>query len=239
MRTLLLLAAVIPPVFLMYKIYKIDRVEREPIGLILKLFLFGMLITLPAGYIERFFEGIIGTVLPEKSFAYRFISNFFIVAWAEEGLKHFALKRGSWRHTAFDYRFDAIVYSVAVTLGFAAFENIGYVFSYGFGNALGRALTAIPAHCIFGIFMGYYYGMAKYYAVRKAWRRESFYQFLSLFIPLLMHGFYDFAATSTGNSLSMIFFTYIIVMDIIAYVMVLRISKNDTRLREHDINHLS
>ena len=67
----------------------------------------------------------------------------------------------------------------------------------------------------------------------------SFYQFLSLFIPLLMHGFYDFAATSTGNSLSMIFFTYIIVMDIIAYVMVLRISKNDTRLREHDINHLS
>ena len=48
MRTLLLLAAVIPPVFLMYKIYKIDRVEREPIGLILKLFLFGMLITLPA-----------------------------------------------------------------------------------------------------------------------------------------------------------------------------------------------
>ena len=141
MRTLLLLAAVIPPVFLMYKIYKIDRVEREPIGLILKLFLFGMLITLPAGYIERFFEGIIGTVLSEKSFAYRFISNFFIVAWAEEGLKHFALKRGSWRHTAFDYRFDAIVYSVAVTLGFAAFENIGYVFSYGFGNALGNSGT--------------------------------------------------------------------------------------------------
>lgn len=238
MRTLLLLAAVIPPIFLMYKIYKIDKVEKEPLGLILKLFLFGVLITIPAGYIESFFEGIIGIVLAEKSFVYRLILNFLIVAWTEEGLKHFALKRGSWRNISFDYRFDAIVYSVAVTLGFAAYENIGYVFSYGFSNAVGRALTAVPAHCIFGIFMGYYYGMAKYYAVRKAWRRESFYQFLSLFIPVIMHGFYDFAAGSTGNQLTAIFFVYIIVMDVIAYIMVLRLSKHDTRLRQYDVNHL-
>ncbi|MDY2959228.1 MAG: PrsW family glutamic-type intramembrane protease [Hornefia sp.] len=236
MRTLLLLAAVIPPLFLMRKIYRIDKVEREPLGLVAKLFFFGILITIPAGYIESFLERLLGVIASEKSLMYRLVSNFLIVAWAEEGLKHFALKRGSWRNTAFDYRFDAIVYSVAVALGFAAFENIGYVFSYGLANALGRAVTAVPAHCICGIFMGYYYGTAKYFAVRKGWKRESFYQFLSLFIPILIHGFYDFAATSGSNGTSAVFLMYIIAMDVVAYITVLRMSKNDMRLRRYDTN---
>ena len=35
--TILLLAALLPPLFLMIKIYKLDKVEKEPGGLIVKL----------------------------------------------------------------------------------------------------------------------------------------------------------------------------------------------------------
>ena len=117
-------------------------------------------------------------------------------------------------------------------MGFAAFENIGYVFSYGFYNALGRAVTAVPSHCVFGIFMGYYYGVAKYCAVRKSWRKESIYQFLSLLVPLLMHGTYDFTAASAGSGLSAMFLIYIVVIDVVALVMVGRMSRNDSQIRE-------
>lgn len=232
MRTLLLLLALLPPIFLMYRVYKADKVEKEPVSLVLKLFLLGAVVTVFAGLIENFAGKLIRIILSEKSFAYRIIFNFVVVAWSEEGLKHTVLKRISWRRPEFNYRFDAIVYAVAVSLGFAAFENIGYVFSYGFYNALGRAVTAVPSHCVFGIFMGYYYGVAKYCAVRKSWRKESIYQFLSLLVPLLMHGTYDFTAASAGSGLSAMFLIYIVVIDVVALVMVGRMSRNDSQIRE-------
>jgi RsiW-degrading membrane proteinase PrsW (M82 family) len=49
-----------------------------------------------------------------------------------------------------------------VSMGFAAFENILYVFQGGFKVALLRAFTAIPAHATFGVIMGYYMGKSKF-----------------------------------------------------------------------------
>lgn len=46
-------------------------------------------------------------------------------------MKLFFLYRRSWRDDNFNYKFDGVVYAVFVSLGFAAFENIMYVFSYG------------------------------------------------------------------------------------------------------------
>lgn len=51
--TMLLLAALLPPLFLMIKIYKLDKVEREPGGLIVKLLIFGVLTTVPAAFFGR------------------------------------------------------------------------------------------------------------------------------------------------------------------------------------------
>ena len=49
MRTLLLLLALLLPIFLMYRVYKADKVEKEPVGLVLKLFLLGAVVTVFAG----------------------------------------------------------------------------------------------------------------------------------------------------------------------------------------------
>ena len=79
MRTLFLLLALLPPIFLMYRVYKADKVEKEPVGLVLKLFLLGAVVTVFAGLIENFAGKLIRIILSEKSFAYRIIFNFVVM----------------------------------------------------------------------------------------------------------------------------------------------------------------
>ncbi|MDD5922202.1 MAG: PrsW family glutamic-type intramembrane protease [Eubacteriales bacterium] len=228
--SILFLAAVIPPILLLIYVYRQDKIEKEPPGMIAKLFFLGALSVIPAAIIEMIGEGILGSLLDPNSLAYNIFLYFVVVAVTEEGVKHFALRKGSWNSIEFNYRFDAVVYAASVTLGFAAAENLEYVFSYGLSTALVRALTSIPGHCIFGIYMGYYYGMSKYF---RDWGRTGLartYMFLSMLIPILLHGFYDFCATSKNSGMTAIFFIYIIALDIIAFFSVRRFSRNDERV---------
>ena len=87
--------------------------------------------------------------------------NPVVLAVAEEGTKFFFMYRRSWKHPAFNYKFDGIVYSVFTSLGFAAFENIIYVFNYGPAAILSRAVLSIPGHMNFAIVAGLFYGRAK------------------------------------------------------------------------------
>lgn len=146
--TILLLAALLPPLFLMIKIYKLDKVEKEPGGLIVKLLIFGVLTTIPAAFLEGFLISLVGGVISPKTTLFILVENFFCVGLVEEGVKYFALKKGSWNHPAFNYTFDGIVYAVAVSIGFAAAENVLYVMEYGMATAGVRAVTSIPGHCI-------------------------------------------------------------------------------------------
>lgn len=65
--TILLLAALLPPLFLMIKIYKLDKVEREPGSLIVKLLIFGVLTTIPAAFLEGFLISLVGGVISPKT----------------------------------------------------------------------------------------------------------------------------------------------------------------------------
>ena len=225
---LLLLAAVVPPIFLIVKTYQMDKIEPEPMGLIIKLFILGAVITIPAGIIESILEeSVLSSILSPKTILFQLISNFCIIALAEEGLKYLVLKKVTWKHPAFNYHFDAIVYSVTVSLGFAALENIMYVGTGGIQVALLRAVTAIPGHCIFSIFMGASYGTAKYYdSIGDAASSKKFRR-LAVFLPVLLHGFYDFTATVQSNAASLVFFIFVIVMDIVAYRKIRRLSQED------------
>ena len=82
------------------------------------------------------------------------ILTAIFVGLIEEGSKFFFLYRFTWKDKAFNYRFDGIVYAVFVSLGFAALENVFYVFNYGTGVALQRALLTIPGHMSFAVYMG-------------------------------------------------------------------------------------
>lgn len=229
--TLILLIGVLPCILLILYIYHLDKVEKEPLGLLIKLFFFGCLTTIGAALLETVGEGILNAIYPyPKSLTYNLIMYFIIVGISEEGLKHFALRKGTWYHPAFDYRFDAVVYAAVVSLGFAAAENVKYILGFGLSVAPIRAVTAIPLHCIVGVFMGHYYGQARFYDRRGRYAISSFYMFLSLFVPVLLHGFYDFCASGNSRSLSALFVLFVILLDIVALISVNRYAKNDKHI---------
>ena len=227
--SIIFIAGVLPALILLYFIYKQDRIEKEPFGLLAKLFIAGGLMTIPAGIAESVFIPIASRILAPTGSVTLFllVENFLIIALAEEGFKRLAMRGLTWRHPAFNFRFDGVVYGVASALGFAAFENVMYIFGYGLGVAPVRAVTAIPLHCIAGVFMGHYYGMAKYFLSRGMEAESRSNMRLSLLVPVLFHGFYDFAAMAGKGSVAAGFLLFIVVLDIIAISAVRRYSRND------------
>ena len=155
------LAAVLPAFFLLRYIYRKDTIEKEPGYLLWQLLLGGVLAALASIVLETLGSAILNNTVDQRDPKYYIIMAFLVVAAVEEGTKLFFLKRRSWRDPNFNYMFDGLVYSVFVSLGFAAFENIKYVFSYGLSVAVPRALLAIPGHMGFAVFMGIFYGRAK------------------------------------------------------------------------------
>ena len=56
----------------------------------------------------------------------------------------------------FDEWIDGVVYTICIGMGFALVENLIYAFDYDLITVVVRALTAVPAHAIFAIFMGFF-----------------------------------------------------------------------------------
>ena len=122
----LLAVAVIPGILIIVYVYTKDKVEKEPIGLIIKLLIFGALSCFVAGAAEGALAQL-WPQYPQGSLEYALINSFALAAFCEEIVKYLALKIGSWRSPSFNYRFDGVVYGTSAAVGFAVLENIGYV----------------------------------------------------------------------------------------------------------------
>lgn len=201
-------AALLPAVILMIYVYRLDRVEKEPGGLLLKLLFGGILAVLCSAVLEHFFvpntdaEGI---RVSEILFA------AFLVGLIEEGSKYFFLKLFSWKNKAFNYRFDGIVYAVFVSLGFAAVENLMYVFSEGtLSVAFSRAVLSIPGHMSFAVYMGIYYGRAKLKYDMGDKISSSALLLTGLLMAILFHFVYD-ATLMVGSEESMLIFVLVVI----------------------------
>ena len=154
MYRILFLAAVLPAIFLIRKVYKMDTVEKEPVGLLVSLVFLaiGSILIAMAG--EWLGGTVLSTFLMPDTVLYNLVYYFLVVGVSEELAKYLILRLRTWKAPAFNCRFDGVVYAVTVSLGFALWENIAYVMQYGFTTAVLRAVTAIPGHACFGVFMG-------------------------------------------------------------------------------------
>lgn len=230
--TIILAASLIPPMFLLWKVYEHDKIEKEPFGLLFTIFLFGMVSTLPAGFLETVGMVVLNRILPQSGDPrlFNLIFYFIVVGGAEELVKFLAMKIPTWKNPEFNYVFDGVVYGVTASLGFAALENVLYVLDSGLATAGIRAWTAIPLHCITGIFMGHYYGVAKAADMWGDRGARSSLQLKSLLIPILIHGAYDFIATDGSEILIIAFLVYIVILDILALKALKRYADQDVRL---------
>ena len=171
-------------------IYWKDTHEKEPVGVLVMCFIFGVLICFPAGFWNSGVFEIFGFDLDQEdnSMLISFFMAFFVVGLGEEMLKYLVVVLYAFRKPCFNEPFDGIVYAVMVSLGFAAFENIFYVMEGGLSVAVLRMFTAVPMHAAFAVIMGYYIGLSKYY--RGAARTEK--SLKGLVYAVLLHGLYDF-----------------------------------------------
>ena len=112
---------------------------------------------------------------------------FFKVGLVEELSKFIFIRFVLYRNRNFNEPFDGIVYAVMVGMGFATFENFLYVFQYGVATGVLRMFTAVPAHAMFAVLMGYFLGKAKFIH-----HREMFYSVVALLVATLFHGAYDY-----------------------------------------------
>ncbi len=219
----------IPTAVLIVYLFCLDSIEKEPIGLLLKLFFVeGAVACIAVAYIEMGFETAALLVLDEDSFLFRVVDNLICVALVEELVKYTVLKRFTWNHPSFNYSFDGIVYAAVTSLGFAAFENASYVAEYGITTALGRMVTAVPSHCVDGILMGFFYGKAKLLECRGNHSRARRSCLLALLAPIAEHGFYDFFATRGESDLAFYaLYAYILILNAVVFVLVWRLAQKD------------
>ena len=224
---LYILAAILPAIFLLRYIYRLDTIEKEPAYLLLRLLFCGVGAAICSILLERVGQGILDATVSQQSPHYILFLAFLVVAVVEEGMKLFFLKRCSWRDPNFDYLFDGIVYAVFTSLGFAAFENIIYVFNYGLSVSIPRAIFAIPGHLSFSVFLGIFYGRAKRCEIHG--NRFGCYRNLLLgyLCAVFLHGFYDTCAMIGTAPANAIFLIFIILLYSLVYRMVRKASQYD------------
>ncbi len=197
----LLLLAFAPVVIILVYIYFRDKYEKEPFSLLLKTISAGAFITIPVIYTESWLEKYMGYFPGYQAVIYQ---AFFVAGFTEEFFKFIFLYYLIWRNKEFDERIDGIVYAVFISLGFALVENLMYVYKFGTITGYARALTAVPAHALFGVTMGYYFSFAKFYNKRKIWNLLS-----ALIVPALLHGIYDFILMSQNGYYFIVFIPFV------------------------------
>jgi RsiW-degrading membrane proteinase PrsW (M82 family) len=134
-----------------------------------------------------------------------FYTAFIVAGLTEEAFKYLAFFLLIWRNKNFNEKFDGIVYAVFISLGFATVENIGYVIQFGEQTGYIRALASVPAHALFGVTMGYYFGLAKFYTVQR-----KLFLVRAILYPIILHGIFDFILMLGNYRLFLAFIPYVI-----------------------------
>src|SRR6056300_1613370 len=177
-----LLITILPSLLIVAFFVKSDRFP-EPSSQIIKIFMFGFFLCTPAFLINTELSYIYANTDIDEAL----ISSFLTAAPVEEILKFSVLYSLVYKMKDFNEPIDGIVYGVTASLGFATLENIYYVYilsdyfeTTSMSLAVLRSFSAVPAHAVFGIFMGYFF--MKYSFIKKG--DNLFFAFI---IPFVLH----------------------------------------------------
>ncbi|SDK68462.1 PrsW family intramembrane metalloprotease [Natronincola ferrireducens] len=206
MVTRLFVIAVTPSIAIAIALYLADRYDREPLHLLLKVFILGALSVIPVLIVQRIlltiniFTGLLGAAF----------TAFIIAGLTEEYFKRAVVLYTAYRSKHFNEKLDGIIYCSFSALGFATVENIMYVvfrFSTNYYVGIMRGILSVPAHVLFAVTMGYYLSLAKY-TEEEELKRKYFSR--SLLTPMAFHGVFNFILMAQIPILMVLFIPYVI-----------------------------
>tara|TARA_B100001175_G_scaffold245027_1_gene211624 strand:- start:1500 stop:2279 length:780 start_codon:yes stop_codon:yes gene_type:complete len=184
-----MILASISPAILIVLYYFVRDSFQEPFRIVFITFVLSFLSVIPIVIVNIFLDNY-GNTLQISDFSLLLYTNLFRAGFHEELYKFLILVYFCSRHTQFNEPMDAVVYGVAASLGFSAFENIEYVLSHNdFGMTWDAMATIriIPTlmHGINGIIMGLLLSRVLF---GKSDHKRLIFAFL---IPVFIHGFYN------------------------------------------------
>lgn len=219
---LLFFLALLPVIYLCNYAAQRDS-KPESIHTLEKFFKDGILISIPVIICELCFS-YFGEDTQTTDMSKIFLQVLYGVALIEEGFKWIIVMFKGYNNSEFDQSYDIIVYSIYTGLGFAAFENVEYVFTGGLITALTRMLTAVPGHFCFAIAIGYFLGKAKIGQLEHNTLKEVFNALLSIVVPVILHTIYDFLLEINAVE---VWFAYIIILFVSSFGILNKASRNN------------
>jgi RsiW-degrading membrane proteinase PrsW (M82 family) len=189
--------ALAPLAFFLWFFYTRDKLEPEPHGLVLRIFGFGLLTSIPVLAIQHWVP------LP-----YWLMGVVIVPVLAELG-KFLVVRIGVYNHPEFDEPMDGIIFAAAAGLGFATLGVIGSMLLAYFNVArLGipaaetgatslnavlkmfavQGLLAAPGHALWSSLWGYGLGLAKFVPTQT---QTSRFVVQGLVAAMLAHGTFN------------------------------------------------
>lgn len=232
-KGILLFFAVLPVLLILFFVYKKDK-DKEPLSLLLSFFfkgIFSCFLVINVSRVLGIFLPFMNKELEAMTFIEIFLYAFIGVALVEEFCKWLMVYHGGYDNKEFDEIYDILVYSIFVSLGFAFYENLLYVFSSkSLSIAILRAVSAIPGHACDAVFMGYYLSLAKQCKVLKRIKQEKSFKIKSVLIPAILHGIYDFCLMSGQALFVIVFLVFVISLYVMSIKKLNKLSKVNKNL---------
>ena len=188
-----LIASITPAILFLFLVYRKDK-QKEPWNLLLGLFIGGFGGGILSALLIWGLEAMGFSLWQGLSFV--FFVTLLLTSFFQEAVKWLLSRKFVWNNPEFDEPFDAIVYSVFTSMGFALVCNL--FFLLGFGNFPWLYVVfMVPVHLYTGVTMGVYFSKARW--GRPLTRRFNFW--FSLLAPFLFNALSSFVIIIPDQSL--------------------------------------
>lgn len=190
----------------------------EPKATIIKIFLWGALITIPVFFIQIGLSELLDKTNLSPLIA-SIIHWFLIIAFIEEFFKFLVVKLKAINSPDLDEPIDIVLYMIIVALGFAAVENILYLFApvgeASFEAIINRAILitfirfvgATFLHTLCSAVIGYSLAISC-----KDEKNKTLEIAFGVIVATLLHGLYNFSIIQLNGSLKLIIPAGIIIL---------------------------
>jgi RsiW-degrading membrane proteinase PrsW (M82 family) len=189
--------------FLLTALIMIYYFDNQFIKLLTKIFVSGMIISLPILY----FESILLSFRFKPLILYELYKAVLVTGFLEEISKRYIVLTNTKAEFYYQEKDSGVVYAVVSALGFVTLENIFMLLIKEF--SLSVSLISLIGHLIFAIFMGNYLTMSRQ---SLSIRKRKYYFKMSLVVPIVLHGLFDFIINIDAYIILLIFFIVLVIL---------------------------
>ena len=182
----------------------------EPKSMVLKIFLWGALITIPVFFVQIGFASLLDKI-DINSTVRNLIYWFLIIAFSEEFFKYLVIRIKVLNSPNLDEPLDIMLYMVVVALGFAALENVLYLFApmgpISFNALMSRTLIIALIRFVGATFLHTLCSAVIGYAIaislcdrKNRWLEVA----LGVIVAVSLHGLYNFSIMTLGGYMRLV-----------------------------------